>query len=124
MPTTKQQQQPRAKRTTAPATVQPQNPVVSMITAVERYAGSAPSPKLVIYFAAGTPARTMNAIMFRVAAAVELATPERERWIVRADHRGAHDRMTVHLELATGSDDEVDRGIAVLQPIATRGEVL
>lgn len=89
-------------------------------TSIERFPGTTPTPKLVIRFAHGTGLRTMNQAMFAAAAAVEAATPDRETWIVQAQHRGAADRVVVTIELARGTDDEADRALAVLQAVAVR----
>ena len=58
----------------------------------------------------------MSAALHKLAADVELATPERERWIVQAetfyDSRGR-----VYLELADATPAEAERGMAMLKKL-------
>ena len=58
----------------------------------------------------------MSATLHKLAADVEIATPVRENWIVQTE--SLHDgRGRVYLELAEGSDDEVERGMSMLKKL-------
>lgn len=78
----------------------------------------------------GTPTPTINvralkaahwrkvaAMIHLVAAAVQMATPAAERWCVTVDSH-SDDAGRVYLELATGDDDEAERGMRVLERVA------
>ena len=59
----------------------------------------------------------MSAALHKLAADVELATPERERWIVQTE--SFYDaRGRVYLELADATRAEAERGLALLKTIA------
>ena len=62
------------------------------------------------FLPAGGTYRTANATLYRFAAAVELATPATEGWVVCINQEYGR----VYLELLEGSDAEALRGIAVL----------
>lgn len=96
----------------------PLGPILDVQTSVERYPGQCPTPKLSIRFVPGVPPRVRHAAMFKAAAAAELATPEREIWLVQAQHRGSCDLLVVTLELGHGDEDECARALAVLQRVA------
>lgn len=58
----------------------------------------------------------MNAALHKLAAEVELTTPERERWIVQTE--SFYDaRGRVYLELADATSAEAERGMAVLKKL-------
>ena len=58
----------------------------------------------------------MSAALHKLAADVELATPERERWIVQTE--SFYDaRGRVYLELADATPAEAERGMAMLRKL-------
>lgn len=58
----------------------------------------------------------MSAALHKLAADVELATPEWERWIVQTE--SFYDaRGRVYLELADATPAEVERGMAMLRKL-------
>lgn len=58
----------------------------------------------------------MNAALYKLAAEVELATPERERWIVQTE--SFYDaRGRVYLELADATPAEAELGTAILKKL-------
>ena len=60
--------------------------------------------------------RLVSAALHKLAADVELATPERERWIVQTE--SFYDaRGRVYLELADATPAEVERGMAMLRKL-------
>ena len=73
-------------------------------------------PQIEIRLPKGTNHRMVNATLHKLAAAVELATPERERWIVQTesffDARGR-----VYLEPADATPAEAERGMALLKKL-------
>jgi hypothetical protein len=74
--------------------------------------GAVPEPRLTPAFAPGADFRACRAAVYRLAAAVELATPGRERWIVQST------AWHVALELFLGDEAEVARAVAVLEAVA------
>jgi hypothetical protein len=97
------------------------------MTQIQKYAGGMnlkvalrtseygfPRPTIDLRAPKGTPTRIVNAVLHQIAAAVEMATPERERWVVRADIY----ENRVDLELAVADAAEADRGLAVLVQVA------
>lgn len=64
----------------------------------------------------GTSYRIVKAALHELAADVELATPERERWIVQTE--SFYDaRGRVYLELADATPAEAERGMAMLKKL-------
>jgi hypothetical protein len=58
----------------------------------------------------------VNAALYKLAAEVELATPERERWIVQTE--SFYDaRGRVYLELADATPAEAELGTAILKKL-------
>ncbi len=78
-----------------------------------------PEPQIEIRLPKGASHRQLSAELHRLAAEVELATPERERWLVQTE-RFYDGRGRVYLELADGSAAEAERGMAVLEQVAAR----
>lgn len=76
-----------------------------------------PEPRIEVQFGKGTNFRKVHAALHLLAAAVELATPQEEGWIVQIVAASADDRGTVYLELLHASDEEAQRGLAVLQRV-------
>ena len=71
-------------------------------------------PQIEIRLPKGTNHRLVNAALHKLAADVELATPERERWIVQTE--SFYDaRGRVYLELADATPAEAARGMALLE---------
>lgn len=77
-----------------------------------------PEPRIEVRFARGTSFRRVHAALHRLAAAVELATPEREGWLVQMVPASAHDAGRVYLELFRATDEEAQRGLKVLKRVA------
>ena len=75
-----------------------------------------PEPRIEVKFARGTSFRRIHAALHLLAAAVELATPEAEGWIAQMV-AAADDTGWVYLELLHATDDEAQRGLAVLQHV-------
>ena len=73
-----------------------------------------PEPQIALRFPTGTSYRVVKAALHKLAADVELATPERERWIVQTE--SFYDaRGRVYLELADATPAEAERGMAMLK---------
>ena len=76
-----------------------------------------PEPQIEIRLPNGTSHRLVSAALHKLAADVELATPERERWIVQTE--SFYDaRGRVYLELADATPAEAARGMAMLRKLA------
>jgi hypothetical protein len=74
-------------------------------------------PQLEVQLPHGSSYRAVNAELHKLAAAVELATPAHERWIVHTEpFYGGRGR--VYLELFEGSAAEIARAMAVLKKLA------
>ena len=76
-----------------------------------------PRPQIELCFPKGSHHRAVSAALYKLAAEVELATPERERWRVRIDTFDDH-HGCVYLELLDGMAPEVERGMTVLRKVA------
>jgi hypothetical protein len=76
-----------------------------------------PRPELEIRLPKGTHFRQQSAVMHRIAAEVELATPAREGWVVQTEAL-YDDRCRVYLELVVGDDAEAERGMTLLRAVA------
>jgi len=81
-------------------------------------------PQVEIRFPAGTNERAMNATLFRLAAEIELATSERERWVVRIENPNnssigsiPNTSGRVCLKLATVTFEEEKRAMAMLRKL-------
>lgn len=74
-------------------------------------------PRIEVKFAQGTSFRRIHAALHLLAAAVELATPEAEGWIAQMVAASADNAGWVYLELLHATDDEAQRGLAVLQRV-------
>lgn len=73
-------------------------------------------PQIEISLPKSTNHRMVNATLHKLAADVELATPERERWIVQTE--SFYDaRGRVYLELADATPAEAERGMALLKKL-------
>ena len=73
-------------------------------------------PQIEIRLPKGTSHRLVSAALHQLAADVELATPERERWIVQTE--SFYDaRGRVYLELANATPAEAEREMAVLKKL-------
>ena len=73
-------------------------------------------PQIEIRLAKGTSHRLVSAALHQLASDVELATPERERWIVQTE--SFYDaRGRVYLELADATPAEAERGMAMLKKL-------
>ncbi len=77
-----------------------------------------PEPRIELRLERGTNFRKLQAALHLLAAAVELATPEAEGWIAHMVTASADDAGWVYLELLKATDDEAQRGIAVLQSVS------
>ena len=87
-----------------------------MRSQVESRHGTA-EPHVEIRLPKGTSHRLVSAALHKLAADVELATPERERWIVQTE--SFYDaRGRVYLELADAAPAEAARGMAMLRKLA------
>lgn len=64
----------------------------------------------------GTIHRLVSAALHKLAADVELATPERERWIVQTESF-CDARGRVYLELADATPTQAERGMALLRKL-------
>ena len=77
-----------------------------------------PEPQIALRFPKGTSYRVVKAALHKLAADVELATPERERWIVQTE--SFYDaRGRVYLELADATPAEAERGMAMLKKLVS-----
>jgi hypothetical protein len=73
-------------------------------------------PQIEVRLPKGTSHRLVSAALHKLAADVELATPERERWIVQTE--SFYDaRGRVYLELADATPAETERGMALLKKL-------
>ena len=77
-----------------------------------------PEPRIEVLFARGSNFRKLHAALHLLAAAVELATPNAEGWIAQMVAARADDAGWVYLELLDATDDEAQRGLAVLQSVS------
>lgn len=79
-----------------------------------------PKPQIEVRLPPGSSHRAVLAELHKVAAEVELATPDSETWSVHLelgwDWRAANGRVYLELDRATGA--EADRGLAVLRKVA------
>lgn len=76
-----------------------------------------PQPTLEVRLPRGAHFRQLHTVLHLLAAAVEQATPARERWLVQLE---GHDTLGyVYLELIDGSDAEARRGLALLQTLVS-----
>ena len=73
-------------------------------------------PQIEIRLPKGTSHRLVSAALHKLAADVELATPERERWIVQTESF-YEARGRVYLELADATPAEAERGMAMLKKL-------
>lgn len=74
-----------------------------------------PMPTLEVRLPRGAHFRQLHITLHLLAAAVEQATPARERWLVQLE---GHDSLGfVYLELLDGSDTEAQRGLALLRSV-------
>lgn len=81
----------------------------------------APQPQLAARFSRNAQERVARAVMLRLAAEVELATPTHESWcVVLAE---PPDGMHFHIAIDTtdGTDEEAERALAVLHRVVLRG---
>lgn len=72
-------------------------------------------PQIYVSFPRHTGHRVVRATLLRLAADVELATPQGAQWVVQIESYYAAGR--VYLELVQSTRDEVARGMAVLQRV-------
>jgi hypothetical protein len=78
---------------------------------------SLPEPQIEVTVPTPEDRRRLSAALHQLAAAVELATPARERWLVQIEHfSDTHGR--VYLELMRATPEEAARGMAVLNQVA------
>ncbi len=92
-----------------------QNTQTKTVSQGESRYGTA-EPQIEIRLPKGTSHRLVSAALHKLAADVELATPERERWIVQTE--SFYDaRGRVYLELADATPAEVERGMAMLRKL-------
>jgi hypothetical protein len=73
-------------------------------------------PQVEIQLPKGTSHRLVSAALHKLAADVELATPERERWLVQTESFNDA-RGRVYLELVDATPAEVERGMAILKTL-------
>lgn len=73
-------------------------------------------PEIQLGFGAKTHWRIEHAALFEIAAKVERATPENERWVVGVNQ----ECNTVYLELGEGDEAEAARGMAVIERIVAK----
>jgi hypothetical protein len=71
-----------------------------------------PEPQIELRFPKGTSYRVVKAVLHKLAADVELATPANERWCVNTEDFNESGR--VYLELADATPAEAARGMALL----------
>lgn len=75
-----------------------------------------PQPSIEVRMPRGTHYRVLTAMLYRVAADVEIATAPNERWVVQTNALMGT-RGWVSLELAGGTPEETERGLAVLRSV-------
>jgi hypothetical protein len=73
-----------------------------------------PQPEVEVRFLRGTHYRKSSAALHALAAAIELATPTTEGWVVIVDPH-ADEVGHVYLEFVNGDDAEARRGLALLK---------
>jgi hypothetical protein len=74
-----------------------------------------PEPQILVRVPRSAPRRQLSVALHRLAADIEAATPDRERWLVNISI-GDDDRDgRVYLELMDANDAEAERGLAVLR---------
>lgn len=72
-------------------------------------------PQIKLEMPKGTHYRITKATLLAIAAKVELATPDNERWIVNIE--AGDTTGSVYLELFTGAPREAEAGEALLQAV-------
>jgi hypothetical protein len=75
-----------------------------------------PQPQIELRLPQGTSHRLLGAALHKLAANVELATPQQERWVVRTESF-CEARGRVYLELADATPAETERGMALLKKL-------
>lgn len=73
-----------------------------------------PEPQIEVRFPKGTKFRAVKAAMHKLAAEVEIATPDREGWVVQTE-TFYDERGRVYLELVSSTPAEAARGMALLK---------
>ena len=93
------------------------NPQATMTIGQGEAQYGTPEPQIEIRFPKGAHHRQVSAAIHKLAAEVELATPEHERWVVETEtlYEG---RGRGYLELADGTPVEAERGMAMLKKLA------
>jgi hypothetical protein len=93
-----------------------ENPQATMTIRQGEAQYGTPEPQIEIRFSRGAHHRQVSAAIHRLAAEVELATPEHERWVVETEtlYEG---RGRVYLELSDGTPAEAERGMAMLKKL-------
>jgi hypothetical protein len=76
-----------------------------------------PEPRIEVRFEKGTSFRKVHAALHLLAAAVELATPDGERWIAQMVASSADCAGWIYLELSQATEDEARRGLAMLHSV-------
>jgi hypothetical protein len=75
-----------------------------------------PEPQMRLRFPKDTHYRVMKATLHKLAAELELATPETERWCVQAEDY--YDGGRIYLDLSEATPAEAARGLALLKKVA------
>jgi hypothetical protein len=75
-----------------------------------------PQPQIELRLPQGTSHRLLSAALHKLAADVELATPEQELWVVQTESF-CDARGRVYLELADATPAETERGMALLEKL-------
>ena len=105
---------PQNARTTMRTTSQNTQTTKKVSQAASRY--GSPEPQIEIRPPKSTNHRLVSAALHKLAAEVELATPERERWVVQTE--SFYDaRGRVYLELADATPAVAERGLAMLRKL-------
>jgi hypothetical protein len=96
-----------------------ENPQATMTIRQGEAQYGTPEPQIEIRFPKGAHHRQVSAAIHKLAAEVELATPEHERWVVETEalYEG---RGRVYLELADGTPHEAERGMAMLKKLVVQ----
>jgi len=101
-------------RTTMRTTSQNTQTTKTVSQGESRYGTAEPQIELGLH--KGTSHRQVNAALHKLAADVELATPERERWVVQTE--SFYDaRGRVYLELADATPAEAEPGMTMLKKL-------
>ncbi len=88
---------------------------VTIEAATSRYGNA--QPQVTVQMPRGTHYRRLSAALYELAAKIERATPEYERWVLAVEAT-SDERGRIYLELSDASEEEAARALEVLRKAA------